>query len=177
MKQYNELPIIENNDILLRPITLYDTENIIRWRNNPKVSKHFIFRDTLTREIHILWLYEKVFSGKCIQYIIEEKNSNVAIGSVYFRDVDYVQKSAEFGIFIGEDAYRSKGIGSKVTNIFKEFGFDTLRLEKIFLRVIGNNLRAYKSYMKAGYVFDHCESVEINGKEEIVNFMVSNRIK
>lgn len=177
MKRNNELPLIENDTILLRPITLEDTDNIIRWRNSPEVSKNFIFRDTLTREMHMSWLNENVFTGKCIQYIIEEKHSNIAIGSVYFRDVNFEMNSAEFGIFIGEDAYRGKGIGSNVTNLFKNFGFQTLKLKKIFLRVIGENIRAYKSYVKAGFVFEHYESININGKEEIINFMVDTNIK
>ncbi len=142
---------IIGNKVVLRPITLKDTSNIVKWRNNPSVKKNFIFRETFTAEIHNNWINTQVKSGKVVQYIILEKSTNTPVGSVYFRDVDKVNNSAEFGIFIGEDSARGKGLGGEATKLFVNFGFNNLNLHRISLRLLKGNDVAYKAYAAAGF--------------------------
>ena len=70
------------------------------------------------------------------------------------------EKCAEYGIFIGEESARGKGAGTKSAKLILEYGFFTLGLDKIFLRVKKDNQGAIKSYEKAGFVF--------NGRTETV---------
>ena len=123
---------IEDENIKLRPIDYSDTELIVKWRNNPTVRDKFVFRDTFTKEMHNNWLDTKVKNGEVVQYIIIEKKSNKPIGSVYYRDINYNNKSAEFGIFIGEDFARGKGYGSETARLFINYGFEQLKLHRIF---------------------------------------------
>ena len=102
---------LKENNLVLRPITESDTSLIVFWRNKESVKKNFLYRGDFTEETHRKWLEEKVKTGEVIQYIIEYKKQDV--GSVYLRDIDYDNSSAEFGIFIGEDSARGKGIGKR----------------------------------------------------------------
>ena len=147
-----DLPVINGEKISLRPITREDTGRIVAWRNNPEVMKNFIFRQPFTRELHENWLATKVDTGKVIQYIIVDKETGRSVGSVYFRDIDPENESAEYGIFIGEESARGKGLGTETARLFTDFGFAGLHLHRISLRVLAENTAARRSYEKAGFV-------------------------
>ena len=154
--QTGELPVINGEKLSLRPITDADTPDIVRWRNDPEVWKYFLFREPFTPEMHRAWLRDRVETGKVIQYIIVEKDSGKSVGSVYFRDVDQKNESAEYGIFIGEAWARRRGLGTETARLFTAFGLDVLRLHRVSLKVLGGNEVARKSYEKAGF---HTEGV------------------
>ena len=145
------LPIIEGEGVILRPITPDDTPQIVCWRNRESVRRNFIFREPFTAEMHTRWLNTKVASGEVVQYIILDKATGQSVGSVYFRDIDRKNRSAEYGIFIGEESARGKGLGSETARIFTDFGFETLGLHRISLRLLAGNTQAENSYENAGY--------------------------
>lgn len=174
---YSELPVIESERIRLRPITDFDTDLIVSWRNKEDVKKNFLYRSDFTVDLHKKWLEEKVYQGGVIQFIIEynlEKNF-IPVGSVYLRDIDYNNSSAEFGIFIGEDIARKKGIGTLATKIITDFGHTKLNLHRIFLRLISDNISAYKAYRSAGFVLEGVfrDMRKINGNYIDIMFMSS----
>lgn len=148
---YTELPIIEGKNVSLRPITFEDTGDIVRWRNDPEVWHRFLFREPFTAEMHEKWLKEKVMTGKVVQYIIVDHETGNSAGSVYFRDIDEINESAEYGIFIGEAHARYRGIGTETARIFTNFGFHVMGLHRIFLKVLSSNEIARRSYEKAGF--------------------------
>jgi len=150
----DHMPIIEGQRVRLRPITMSDTELIVKWRNKDSVRQNFIFREPFTVEMHEAWMKNKVETGEVIQYIIEDKNSNMPVGSVYFRDINKRNKSAEYGVFIGEDAARGKGLGSETAGLFARFGLQVVGLHRIFLRVFAENKGAIKSYKNAGFIVE-----------------------
>ena len=143
--------IIVGDSIILRPITMEDTEKVVRWRNNPEVRKNFIYRGEFTYETHRHWMETKVASGDVIQYIILTKESLTPVGSVYFRDVDRKNNCAEYGIFIGEDSARKRGIGKETAKLFTRYGLNDLGLHRISLRVLSGNDAAYRTYESAGF--------------------------
>lgn len=148
------LPVLTGEKVVLRPITMEDTPLIVQWRNNPEVKKQFIFRETFTSDMHRHWMETKVAAGEVIQYIIEEAGAGKPVGSVYFRDIDRRHNCAEYGIFIGENVARGKGIGTEAARLFLYFGFHTLGLHRISLRVLASNQLACKSYEKVGFQYE-----------------------
>ena len=149
--QHAELPVINGEKLTLRPITDADTDDIVRWRNDPEVWRYFLFREPFTPAMHRAWLQNKGMTGKVIQYIIVERESGKSVGSVYFRDVDEKNESAEYGIFIGEAWARKRGLGTETARLFTRFGLEVLRLHRISLKVLGGNEVARRSYEKAGF--------------------------
>ncbi len=173
MKNNTILKEIFGDKILLRPITIADTPYIVKWRNNPSVMNNFIFREAITEEMHNNWMNTKVATGQVIQYIAVERDTNRPIGSVYYRDVDFNNNSAEFGIFIGEDDARGKGYGKEITNLFTAFGLNDIGFHRIQLRVLAGNVAAYKTYENAGFVKEGVfhDMERLDGKYHDVIFM------
>ena len=166
-------PPIEGERVRLRPITEEDTPRIVAWRNDPAIIKHFIYRGPFTAEGHKHWLDTKVASGEVVQFIIEERETGRPVGSVYFRDVNPRSRSAEYGIFIGEADARGKGLGSETARLFTDFGFQTLGLHRISLRLLSDNVRAQRSYEKAGFRIEGVfrDMVLLDGAWRDVTFM------
>lgn len=161
---------LESN-LQLKPITENDTDLIIKWRNNINVKKNFIFQEMFTKEIHLNWLKTNVFMGKTAQFIINY--NEIPIGSTFLRDIDFNNNKSEFGIFIGEDNYRGKGLGTQATLNILRYGFEKLNLNKIFLRVLSNNTSAVNSYIKSGFQKEGLfrDDICINNKYYDVLFM------
>ena len=168
-----DLPVLKGKTVRLRPITDADTDNIVKWRNTPSVMQNFIFRQKFTPEMHRNWLATKVATGQVVQYIIEDTAAGRAVGSVYYRDVDHDNHSAEYGIFIGDESARGKGIGTETAQLFTAFGFAGLHLHRISLRVLAENAAARRSYEKAGFAQEGVfrDMVRLDGQYRDVVFM------
>lgn len=175
------LPILTSPIITLRPITENDTDLIVFWRNSDFVRCNFIYRDDFTAEMHNRWLKQEVFTGRVIQFIIEYKTDEnvLPIGSVYLRDIDYENSCAEFGIFIGEKVALGKGFGTITTEMVLDYAHNQLGLHRVFLRLLADNISAYKAYRKAGFVLEGVfrDMKKIDGKYKDIMFMSSIKTK
>ena len=147
----NNHSILAGERIYLRPINYNDTDNIVRWRNNPIVQENFIYREPFTKATHLFWMETRVETNQVIQFIICEKATGMEIGSVYLRDIDHKNKKCELGIFIGETDKLSLGYGREAAELVTEYAFTNLSMYKVFLRALANNYRARRSYSNAGF--------------------------
>lgn len=125
-----------------------------------------------TVESHTKWLKNMVETGKVEQFIIIDKNNNLPVGSVFLRDIDYENRKAEYGVFIGEDSARGKGIGTAAAERIIQYGFEELKLHKIFLRVLAENIGAIKSYEKAGFKQEAYLVDEVNINDEFKDIVL-----
>ncbi len=161
------------SSIYLRLMEVSDTEKIVAWRNNDRVRQNFIYQQLFTPEGHMNWIRTQVETGHVVQFIICERETDRAVGSVYFRDIDREKGCAEYGIFIGEDDAVGKGYGTQAAKMALAYAFETLRLQRVFLRVFADNVGARKSYEKAGFrlIEEKQEEVTIDGISRKVIFM------
>ena len=60
-------------------------------------------------------------TGEVAQFVITDTETNTDVGSVYFRDIDRQNKKCEYGIFIGEESCRGKGIGSAAAKLALDY--------------------------------------------------------
>lgn len=180
--------------VYLRPMTAADTAKIVTWRNKDFVRNNFIYQKPFTEEGHMKWFSEQVEPGHVVQFIICVRGDGILpqesgeggvcmqdgdreIGSVYLRDIDREAGTAEYGVFIGEEAALGRGYGTAAALLAVDYGFETLRLQKIFLRFLEDNTGARKSYEKAGFrmMEDRRETVLLEQGVREVLFMEIGR--
>lgn len=97
---------------------------------------------------------------------IVELSENKLIGTIGLERLNWIERSAVLGIFIGDKDFRSNGYGTEAIKILLEYGFRYLNLHSIRLDLLSINERAHKCYLKCGFKDTGCsrEEVFINGK-------------
>ena len=156
-----------DDKLLVRPITIEDTDMMVEWRNKPEVINNFLVRDPFTREGHLKWMETRVAAGLVRQFIILEDNGDDVkrpIGSVYIRDIDMETLTAEYGVFIGELDALGHGYGNEVVKWAVGYARD-MGLKTFTLRVLADNIPAYKSYLNAGFREVDREEAYIDGRD------------
>lgn len=171
MNQY-----IDNDvKIYLRLMMREDTNLIVAWRNSDAVRKNFIYQEPFTREGHENWVRNMVDTGKVVQMMICDLDTDRPLGSVYIRDIDRRHNKAEYGIFIGEADGRGRGVGTAAARLMLRYCFEEQGLHRVYLRALSDNLQAIHSYEKAGFVKEGYlrEDVCIDGRYRDIVWMAA----
>lgn len=92
---------------------------------------------------------------KNIDFAITDEGDNW-VGTISLKNIDYSKKEAEYAIITSKDVH-GKGYSQKATKEILEYAFNELKLDKVYLYVSVNNIRANKFYQKVGFIFDRCE--------------------
>lgn len=90
-------------------------------------------------------------SGDVLVFTIWDIATMTPIGNAALQDIDGRSRTAEFGIFIADSAFRGAGRGTEATRLMLRFAFDTLSLENLMLRVYEYNHRAIAVYESVGF--------------------------
>lgn len=171
MEEYRD----EAVGIFLRLMTAADTDLIVAWRNKDAVRKNFIYQELFTREGHENWIRTRVETGQVVQMIICDDVTEKPLGSVYIRDIDRKHNKAEYGIFIGEDDARGRGVGTAAAKLMLRYCFGEEGLHRVYLRVFATNRQAIRSYEKAGFVREGLlrDDVRIDGEYRDIQWMAA----
>lgn len=88
------------------------------------------------------------------------------IGTAGFHQLNEADKSARYRIGIFDPAYHGMGIGTAATKLLLKYGFETMHLHRIDLKVLEYNRRAIRCYEKCGFQQEGVlrESAYIDGK-------------
>ena len=73
------------------------------------------------------------------------------LGNISLVNINKTNRTAELGIFIGNEDYLSKGYGSEAIMLILDYGFNYLNLFNIMLKALSFNKRALKAYEKCGF--------------------------
>jgi diamine N-acetyltransferase len=85
------------------------------------------------------------------RFTIYERTTWRPVGDTDFFDINWRDRTAEFGILIGEADARGKGYGTETATLMLDYAFTALGLHSVFLRVYEYNVGAQRAYAKAGY--------------------------
>ena len=84
-------------------------------------------------------------------FTIYELSSRMPIGSTALMGVDQANRTAEFGIMIGEADCRGKGYGTETTRLMLDYAFTALSLHSVMLTVAEYNVAGRRAYERAGF--------------------------
>lgn len=82
---------------------------------------------------------------------IVESSNNKLIGVIGLEKINWINRTAELGIFIGDKEFRNSGYGTEAIKLLLEYGFKYLNLHTIKLELLCINERAHKCYLKCGF--------------------------
>jgi len=149
----NNLKFIDCERIYLRPLFIEDTKgHYIDWLNDEEVCKqngHHFYPYTITKgETYVASLDHD--QSKLVLAIID-KESNRHIGNVSLQNINYISRTAEFAIIIGEKDCWGKGYAFEAAKVVIEHGFKSLNLNRIACGTFSSNIAMQKLAIKLGF--------------------------
>lgn len=135
--------------IYLSPRNTEDTEKFTEWLND------FETTDYLGRSAMLVTLdgekkYLEENATPEATFVIVTFDDKL-IGTVSLEKIDWINRCATLGIFIGDKDYRSKGYGTEAIKLILDYGFNYMNLFNIKLDVMEFNERGIKCYKKCGF--------------------------
>ena len=102
-------------------------------------------------------------------FAICDKVNDVHIGNIKLDNFDWVNRTCELGLLLGDRTYWGKGIGTEVMRLTLAYAFNQLNLRKVLLAVYANNPAAIKLYEKVGFKNEGCLRSQIFVKGEYID--------
>lgn len=105
----------------------------------------------MTAEQEESWYETSANSQSSIIFTIYALPELRPVGTTGLREVDHINRSASFGIVIGETEYRGCGLGTEVSRLMLDYAFTALNLHNVTLSVYEFNRAGMRAYEKAGF--------------------------
>ncbi|MDP9363419.1 MAG: GNAT family N-acetyltransferase [Chloroflexota bacterium] len=106
----------------------------------------------VTTEAEAAWYERESADGLDVApFTVYECATWAPIGNTGLRAIDHRNRTAEFGILIGEPSARGKGYGTETTRLMLDYAFTALGLHSVFLTCFEFNLAGRRAYQKAGF--------------------------
>jgi RimJ/RimL family protein N-acetyltransferase len=149
-------PIIRGEHVYLRPAERADIPTFVRWFNDADVLRNLDMFAPMSDAAEAAWFDRMLAAqGKSdYHFVICLLADDRPIGTIGLHDIAWKDGRADFGIAIGEKGEWNKGYGTDALRAISDFGFGSLRLERISLFVYEGNDGARRSYAKAGFVHE-----------------------
>ncbi len=149
--------MIYGERIRLRAIEREDLPAFVEWLNDPEVIAGLFVYVPMSMEEEKSWfegLANRPAEERPLCIEVKTEEGWCMIGNVGLGHIEPANRAAEMGIVIGDKAYWNQGYGSEAMTLLLKYGFETLNLNRMYLRVYETNPRAIRAYEKAGFVHE-----------------------
>ncbi len=161
-------PFITGTKICLRGLRKSDLSGkMFSWANDAEVTR-YMFTGLRPNSMEVLQEeYESlVRSNNDIVFAVVDRKTKAHIGNAGLYVINWVSRSAEFRIIIGEKKFWGKGCGTETAGLLLEYAFDKLNLNRVWLGVNADNKAGVACYKRAGFTVEGLLRQEIyrNGR-------------
>ncbi len=143
--------MLRGKRIALCPLGKDDFPILFNWINE---REQVIFNSPykpVHQDCHEKWRQKIVESNDTAIFGIRRLDDGSLVGTCQLHGIHPVHRSAELQIRIGETNERGQGFGFEAVSLLLRFAFDDLNLQRVYLHVFKDNLRAVKLYEKTGF--------------------------
>jgi ribosomal-protein-alanine N-acetyltransferase len=153
---FEALPIIETDRLILRAVSENDVEDVFEIRSNPIIMR-FIPRPiakTKNDALDIINLIKEGIETKSkINWAITQKGNNKLIGIIGYVNIHEHNSRAEIGYVLNEN-YHRKGITIEALHAVIQFGFNQFNFHSIEAVINPKNLPSCNLVIKYGFTKD-----------------------
>jgi RimJ/RimL family protein N-acetyltransferase len=140
--------------VILRAKRLEDAPLDYAWRKDPELARYDAAQPISSSFSDYLALYgddltnPNPFRRSLAMEDIEGRH----IGNVMFYNIDALKGEAEVGITVGDRGYWGRGYGTDALKALVRHLFTETTLSRLYLKTLDWNVRAQRSFEKAGFV-------------------------
>jgi RimJ/RimL family protein N-acetyltransferase len=172
--------MIYGERIRLRGVEKEDLPQFVAWLNDPEVIDGLGLFMPIASGDESRW-FESVTTHEPAEkpLVIEVRDGEDwrLAGNSSFMNVEWKNRLAEVGLFIGDKSIWNQGYGTEVMRLLFKHGFETLNLNRIWLRVFADNPRAVRVYEKAGMLHEGCYRQGVYKKGVYVDVLIMSMLK
>lgn len=139
--------MLEGRLVNLRAVEKRDLKQLVDWMNDPKLTQYLGPRFPISLEEQEIWYGKLIQDNTKKKLVIETKEGN-AVGLISLLDIDWRNRQAELGIYLG---VQGKGYAADAQITLLRFAFHELGLNRIYLLTFEGNARAIHSATKIGF--------------------------
>lgn len=125
--------------ISIEPLTLQMAEQVRVWRNLPFVKNQMEFREYISPEMQQAW-FASVQNDQYAYFLIYV--GTLPAGLIHLASINKQNRSAEAGLFIGEEAFYGTGVALGASLLLLDYAFYELNLKAVYAKVKDGNLQA-----------------------------------
>ena len=143
----------DTTSVKLRSVELRDLPFTRTCRNDPQVHIPALGRRFPITEVGEEAWFRSLGQGSPpaeVTYIVASCNDDVAVGLTTVRQIDWINRTGMFGVWIAPEA-QSQGAGKSATQQMIAVAFGRLNLRKLSLAVLASNDRAAAMYRGLGF--------------------------
>lgn len=144
--------MIIGKEIYLRPIKKNDLDLLNKWKNDKEVFKYlgggFM---PISIDQQEKWLESMIdLTGNNKRFMVCTSNHD-SIGMIGLYDINWIHRTCEVGLYIGEKSYHGKGYAKQAYYLIEKYAKEYLNLRKIKLNVVNNNEKATNLWNALGF--------------------------
>ena len=144
--------MIQGKRLTLRAIERDDLPRYVVWLNDLEVIHHLKTYPPMNLEDETDWYESQRKDGSTLNLAIVVSDEERHIGSVSLMKINQREQNAELGIMIGDKTCWGQGYGREAIQLLLRYGFTTLNLHRIYLRVDASHTPAIRCYLSCGFV-------------------------
>ncbi len=138
--------------VRLRDKRLGDARSDYAWRRDETLARYDAARPlTQCYEDFFNHFREELSNPHPFRRTFAVEADGVHIGNVMYYNIDLSRREAELGVTIGEPSYWGNGYGTEAVTLLLEHVFSTTSLTRIYLHTLDWNVRAQRSFARAGF--------------------------
>ena len=146
--------MLKSESCYIRPLRIEDIDDLNKWNSDEEVMKYLGGGyHPVSKDLQIKWLNNMMdtsaFSTNKRYMICDNNNYNIGLVGLY--SINWINKTSEVGIYIGEIDFQNKGIASQAYQLLEEFAKNNLNLRKLKAYVVKKNHKAVKFWEKNNY--------------------------
>jgi ribosomal-protein-alanine N-acetyltransferase len=142
---------LESGRLIFKRLSQEHVSNdYVSWINDPEVNMYLETRGNYTLDLLKSYIEEQ-YKKDIYFWAIHLKESNKHIGNIKIDPINLNTNSGEYGILVGDKTNWGKGYAKEASLKIIEYCFNNLKLSKITLGVVDDNINAVKLYKKIGF--------------------------
>ena len=146
--------ILESKNLIYKPLSLeHLSKDYVNWLNDDKVNKYLESGNDYNLKKLENFLIE-VEKKEILFWAIHLKKNNTHIGNIKIDPINEKHGLGEYGILIGKKSEWGKGYAKESSKTIIKFCFEKIKLRKIALGVVEDNIAALELYKKIGFVVE-----------------------
>lgn len=160
---------------MIRRIEEKDKKNMMEWMKDTDISKCFKKKFNSYTDKDIDEFIKNSFTNENKHFAFVDEHDNY-LGTISLKNIDYDNSKAEVAI-VARKCAQGTGEAQKALKELIEYAFNELKLHKLYVNILEENIRSRKFFTKVGFRREGVEEDALKIEEQFHSLYWFGKIK